>query len=136
MDEALVNVLRRHRLHITGARISILSLFEKLDDGLTCRQIERYLGESADRATIYRTLQLFLKKGIIHCVPTTSAIVVYALCRMRGPGSLSDHAHFICEGCGKTYCLEATGIPEVHLPENFSMTGRDLVMRGKCDSCK
>ncbi|HVU94712.1 MAG TPA: transcriptional repressor [Puia sp.] len=136
MNEDFSAVLRKHRLLITDARMQMLALFNSRSDGLTGADIEGNLARSINRVTIYRNLQVFCKKGIIHCVPTPDPTVVYALCPGKGLRQSPDHVHFICDDCGKSYCLEDIGIPSVKLPKDFTMNQRDLIMRGRCSSCK
>lgn len=51
--------------------------------------------------------------------------------------SLDDmHVHFHCEVCGTTYCLKDMRIPEVELPEGFSMESVNFMIKGICPSCK
>ena len=91
-------ILKRNSLSITDGRIKILELFYASDGALAHADIEKNAGLVLDRVTVYRTLQTFVEKGIIHQVPTTDNSVLYALCRQNcANGHHHDnHVHFVC----------------------------------------
>ena len=99
--------------------------------------IEKKTGEKFDRVTIYRTLQTFVEKGIIHTIPTADNSVLYALCKDEcSSGHHHDnHVHFICDKCNITYCLDSVVTPEVNLPEGFKPQLIDVVVTGVCKNC-
>src|SRR6476469_11132703 len=109
----LNDILRRKHLSVTDSRKKILSLFLNTKDALAHGDIERKAGEKFDRVTVYRTLQTFVEKGIIHTIPTPDNSIRYALCKDECfEGHHHDnHVHFICDNCGTTYCLENITIP-------------------------
>ena len=72
----MADILRRNHLSITESRKKILSLFLATPDALTHGDIERKAGEKFDRVTVYRTLQTFVEKGIVHTIPTAENTVL------------------------------------------------------------
>ena len=75
------DILKRNSLSITDGRMKILELFYNSDGALAHADIEKKTGLAVDRVTVYRTLQTFVEKGIIHQVPTTDNSILYALCK-------------------------------------------------------
>jgi Fur family ferric uptake transcriptional regulator len=138
MEIQVENILRRNSLSITESRKKILHLFFNMPGALAHADIERRAGEKFDRVTVYRTLQTFVEKGIIHTIPTTDNSVRYALCKNDcTEGHHHDnHVHFICLQCGNTLCLEDVIVPEVRLPKGFSANATELVVKGICKDCK
>lgn len=136
MSEAL-HILKRHQLSNTDSRRTVLEVFLQSESALAHQDIERETGERFDRVTIYRTLQTFIDKGIVHTIPTADNGTRYALCRENcSEGHHHDnHVHFICDACGKTSCLDDVAIPSVRLPEGFSVTKIDMVVNGICVEC-
>lgn len=136
MSEAL-HILKRHQLSNTDSRRTVLEVFLQSESALAHQDIERETGERFDRVTIYRTLQTFIDKGIVHTIPTADNGTKYALCRENcSEGHHHDnHVHFICDVCGKTSCLDDVAIPSVRLPEGFSVTKIDMVVNGICVEC-
>ena len=98
------DILKKNKLSVTDGRKKILDLFLARDGALAHADIERFTGEMFDRVTVYRTLQTFVEKGIIHLIPTTDNSILYALCKENcEEGHHHDnHVHFICDGCSKT----------------------------------
>ena len=137
MSNLAYQVLKRNQLSVTESRIQILELFYNKNNALEHNDIEKVTGEKFDRVTIYRTLQTFVEKGIIHTIPTADNSVRYALCKDAcTEGHHHDnHVHFICDECGTTYCLEAVTVPEVRLPKGFHPTLIEVVVSGKCKNC-
>ena len=137
MQERIADLLKRNQLSITDSRKKILELFQKSGGALAHADIEKISGQHFDRVTIYRTLQTFVDKGIIHTIPTADNSVLYALCKDEcSAGHHHDnHVHFICDECGTTYCLDHVTIPAIDLPQGFKAKQTDLVMSGVCNKC-
>jgi Fur family transcriptional regulator, ferric uptake regulator len=138
MSEAVRELLKNHRLSVTDSRLQVLNLFYDAHGALAHSDIEKKAGEKMDRVTIYRTLQTFEEKGIIHTIPTADNSIKYALCKERcEEGHHHDnHVHFICEECGKTICLDDVLVPEVKLPKGFLPHKSNMVVNGLCKDCQ
>lgn len=138
MGAAVQDILKNNNLSVTEGRVNILGLFLDAKGALSHAEIEKKVGKTFDRVTIYRTLHTFLDKGLIHSIPTLDNSVVYALCKDEccEGHHLDNHAHFVCDKCGTTYCLEDVSIPNVKLPKGFTVKQRDLLLNGKCSNCK
>ncbi|MEO6547449.1 MAG: transcriptional repressor [Ferruginibacter sp.] len=134
----VLNILKKSKLSITDSRKKILQLFLSSGGALAHADIEKFTGEIFDRVTVYRTLQTFVEKGIIHHIPTTDNSILYALCKDNcEEGHHHDnHVHFICDVCCKTICLEDVIIPQVKLPKGFMPKHAEMVVSGVCDDCK
>ena len=74
-------ILKHSQLSVTESRKKILHLFQASPGALAHADIENHTSDQYDRVTIYRTLQTFLEKGIIHAIPTADNSVRYALCK-------------------------------------------------------
>jgi len=132
----LNDILHRRQLSSTESRRKILSLFLHSHDALTHGDIEKEVGEKYDRVTIYRTLQTFEEKGIIHTIPTAENAVKYALCKECEDGHHhDDHVHFICTACDRTICLDDVISPKIDLPEGYQAENVQVVIHGVCKEC-
>lgn len=138
MDIQINDILRKNQLSVTGSRKRILELFLASNGALAHGDIEKKTGEKFDRVTVYRTLQTFLEKGIIHTIPTADNTVLYALCKDNcSEGHHHDnHVHFVCRECGTTTCLPDITIPEVKLPKGFTPEECQMVVTGLCKECR
>ena len=137
MKNEIAEILKRNELSITESRTKILELFKHANSALAHADIEKKTNEHFDRVTIYRTLQTFVEKGIIHTIPTSDNSVLYALCKddCTEGHHHDNHVHFICEKCSTTYCLDHVIIPDLNLPEGFLPKQSDLVISGICNKC-
>lgn len=138
MEAKINHLLKRNQLNVTDSRKKILELFLNTSGALEHSDIEKKSGERFDRVTIYRTLQAFLEKGIIHIIPTADNSVRYALCKSDcTEGHHHDnHVHFVCSVCGSTICLADITIPEVKLPAGFRPLEYQMVVNGVCKGCE
>ena len=132
------DILRRNSLSVTDSRKKILNLFLNVQGALAHGDIEKKAGEKFDRVTVYRTLQTFVEKGIIHTIPTTDNSVRYALCKDNcSEGHHHDnHVHFICIQCGTTLCMEDVVVPEIKMRKGFSINEIEVVVKGICLDCQ
>ena len=138
MEKAILDILKKNRLSITDSRARILELFLSQSGALAHGDIEKRTGERFDRVTVYRTLNSFLNKGIIHTIPTADNSIRYALCKENcEEGHHHDnHVHFVCDGCGNTICLDEVTIPQIQLPVGFRPKQVEMIVSGKCDACE
>jgi Fur family ferric uptake transcriptional regulator len=138
MESRITNILRHNRLSVTDSRQKILNLFLTNTGALAHADIEHKAGQRFDRVTVYRTLQTFVEKGIIHTIPTSDNSVKYALCKndcFEGHHH-DNHLHFVCAVCGKTECLDEFVIPAVKLPRNYTASNIEIVVNGTCSACR
>ena len=136
IQNRLNDILRRKHLSVTDSRKKILSLFLSSHDALAHGDIEKKAGEKFDRVTIYRTLQTFVEKGIVHTIPTADNAIKYALCKECDEGHHhDDHVHFICSSCEKTICLDDIVSPQINLPEGYRSENVQVVINGVCKDC-
>lgn len=138
LDNKVNSVLKSNKLSVTGSRRKILQLFLEQPGALAHGDIEKKAGEKFDRVTIYRTLQTFVDKGIIHTIPTADNSIRYALCKDEcSEGHHHDHhIHFVCTSCQNTYCLDDVVTPEIKLPKGYMANQVEVVVEGICKKCK
>lgn len=137
IDKRIAELLKRNSLSITDSRKKILHLFLEQTGALAHGDIEKRAGEKFDRVTVYRTLQTFVDKGIVHTIPTADNSIRYALCKDEcSEGHHHDHhVHFVCSTCNNTYCLDDVVTPEIKLPKGYSAEQVEVVVEGTCKNC-
>ncbi len=138
IDNRVGELLKRNSLSVTDSRKKILQLFLEQAGALAHGDIEKRAGEKFDRVTVYRTLQTFVDKGIIHTIPTADNSIRYALCKDEcSEGHHHDHhIHFVCNNCHNTYCLDDVVTPEIKLPKGYAAEHVEVVVEGICKNCK
>ncbi len=89
-----------------------------------------------DKSTIFRTINLFHEKKIIHNFDDGSGSMKYSVCQDDCDCSADDsHIHFYCNYCKKAFCLEDVVIPKLQLPEGMEMEDVNFVIKGYCGKC-
>ena len=137
MDTDIKEILKRNQLSVTASRERILHLFLEGTGALAHGDIEKKAGSKFDRVTVYRTLQTFVEKGIIHAIPTADNSIRYALCKDNcEEGHHHDHhIHFVCTNCKNTYCLDDIVTPDIKLPAGYSSSHIEVLAEGICINC-
>lgn len=138
IDTQVDGLLKKNSLSITDSRKKILYLFLEQTGALAHGDIEKKAGEKFDRVTVYRTLQTFVDKGIIHTIPTADNSILYALCKDEcSEGHHHDHhIHFVCTHCSNTYCLDDVVTPDIKLPKGYAAKHVEVVVKGICKNCQ
>jgi len=138
ITQQIQQLLKKNQLSITESRSKILELFLQQNGALAHADIEKKSGSGFDRVTVYRTLQTFVEKGIIHTIPTADNSILYALCKDECTGGHhhDHHVHFVCKECGNTICLEDITVPDVKLPAGYQATQVEVVVNGVCKDCR
>ena len=137
MSEAIKELLKKNHMSVTDSRLQILDMFYHAPGALAHADIEKKASDKIDRVTIYRTLQTFEEKGIIHTIPTADNSVKYALCKDQcAEGHHHDnHVHFVCDNCGNTICMDEVTVPLIKLPNGYEMRQVEMVVSGRCREC-
>jgi Fur family transcriptional regulator, ferric uptake regulator len=135
---ASAQLLKAQQLRITDMRIKVLDLFLSHQEALSQNDLENSLSE-ADRITLYRTLRTFEESGLIHRAIDGTDKQKYALCKhtqCKPNQHFDHHAHFHCDDCGKTTCVEDIAAPTLSPPPGFSISKTHLVIHGTCRNCR
>ena len=131
-------ILERNRLRKTNCRTQVLQIF--LDHpqlGLSENFVEAEIEGEFDRATIYRTLNTFLSKGVLHTIYDEKNAVKYALCsdHCSDGDHNHDHLHFKCVNCGQTSCMDNMPITPQKLPKGYKKIEANYLIIGVCGNC-
>ncbi|MBI1182800.1 transcriptional repressor [bacterium] len=132
-----IDLLKSHKLRKTPGRIDILEEFMENNFALSHRDIENSLGNKYDRVTLYRIMSGFEECGLIHRVFDGESAIKYALCSTDCDSGHhhDEHIHFLCDKCGKTYCLNFE-LPEIVLPKSYQLQELNVLAKGICENCK
>ena len=130
-------LLSNYGLRNTAFRKKLLKLFQNSESTLTVENIKDKIGRKNDKVTIYRALSSFEKSGLIHQVPDKNNVSRYALCTSTcNPSNHTNHhAHFICDHCDNTLCLEDIDLPKIKTIKGFKFKKTELIIQGSCPKC-
>jgi Fur family ferric uptake transcriptional regulator len=130
------DLLEKHRLKKTEARLRVLAMLASKNFATSQPDLEEVMVD-VDRATLYRILNAFEEKGIIHKVFDLNGTANYALCKSscEEHHHHDEHLHFNCVVCNNVYCLDDLDIPELNLPAGFKSLNFSLSATGICPKC-
>ncbi len=129
-------ILKKHNLRITDCRIDVLERFYSNRHALSMRTLETEL-EDYDRVTLYRTINSFVEKGVLHRIPNESGSASFGICAetCTAEKHAHNHVHFKCNNCGHIDCLPSYSVPFVDLP-GYEIMDSNLIISGTCKVCK
>lgn len=120
----------------TSNRILVMKELMKATNPVNLADLEILLGFTLDKASIFRVLELFAEKDVVHVIEDGSRSLKYELCQGNTHHTIADqHVHFYCEQCKETYCIPCIKVPVVELPEGFQTHAINYVVKGICPKC-
>jgi len=119
--------LKKRGLRCTDPRLRTLDVILAGDRPLSHAEIEERLEPRLDRVTLYRVLGDLTGSGLLQRITTGGAA--------RYGASDHPHAHFTCDACGVTTCLETVPVPRPALPVPYVLEGVELNLSGLCPGC-
>ncbi|MEE9361930.1 MAG: transcriptional repressor [Cellulophaga sp.] len=137
MDASFENsLLQKKRIKETPIRLLVLRFFIKNNTAFSLKDIEDELFYS-DKSTIFRTLKLFEKEGILHGIISSDGIKSYALCADDCDGVLHNdhHAHLKCKKCKSIFCIPVDLEIFNNLDKDYLVTDIQVYMNGICKDC-
>lgn len=130
------NILESLQIRPTANRILVVKELSQATHPVSLADIEASLNYSMDKASIFRVLELFAAKDLVHVIEDGSRALKYELCHNGAHHSIDDqHVHFYCERCHETYCLESVNIPSVAIPEGYRPHAVNYLIKGLCPKC-
>lgn len=120
----------------TANRILVIRELLKASRPISMTDLESIFDHTVDKTSIFRVLELFAQKEIVHVIEDGSRSLKYELCRSHPCHTISDqHAHFFCERCKEIFCLPDIRMPIVELPEGYQPHAINYVIKGLCPGC-
>jgi Fur family ferric uptake transcriptional regulator len=130
------DMLQKHKLKKTAARLRVLSMMYSKNTATSQPDLESVMND-IDRVTLYRILNVFEEKGIIHKVFDLNGTANYAVCHSDCIENHhhDEHLHFNCTHCKNVYCLNELNLPKLTLPAGFEPATFTLYASGLCPKC-
>ncbi len=137
-NERFAPLLRRNTLKVTQPRLRVLQIISEKETAISQPELEKLLGDSIDRVTLYRVLATFEEKGILHKIFDLHGTATYALCSTdcNEHHHQDEHVHFICTACNSIYCLEDFKMPKINLPDGYQLHAIGVNAVGLCAQCR
>jgi Fur family transcriptional regulator, ferric uptake regulator len=135
-------LLRRSGLRRTPVRVGVMEVLTRGRRPMSVPQILGKLRGAADTVTVYRTLNTFARKRLVHRVRGEDRSWLYALsdAAVDSPRPEHLHPHFVCDGCGKVECLGGARIPpslvaSLGVSPGYDVSYPEVVLHGTCPKC-
>ncbi|HZF00257.1 MAG TPA: transcriptional repressor [Planctomycetota bacterium] len=125
----IVALLRLHGIHPSAQRVAVgeyvLDTEEHPSADEAWSRVKKKFPRIS-RATVYNTLNLFVKKGLLHSLALAEGKLVF-------DPKMDRHHHFIDESTGKIYDLpwESLSVSDVDGLHGFEVRQYQVVVRGK-----
>jgi Fur family transcriptional regulator, ferric uptake regulator len=130
---------------LTQPRVAVLSALLKFNHAASHLELASAIGKlhAIDRVTVYRVLDWLVSVGLAHRIAGDDRVWRFVANLDAASNGASakqslhhQHAHFTCNACGQTFCLDAVQ-PKVNvkLPAGFISSEVDVKLRGRCAHC-
>lgn len=133
MIRKAMSLLDEHRVEATPARVRILSTVMGADIPLEVTDVAAHVGDAAHLATIYRTLEMYVKVGLLERVNFQEG-------KFRYEYVSRHHHHAVCEQCGKIEDVEDEGIEQIESrikkDSGFMVRKHVIELFGICNKCQ
>lgn len=135
--ERFTQLLRRHKLKVTQPRLRVLEIIARKEAAISQPELERVLGKTVDRVTLYRVLAVLEEKGILHKIFDLQGTATYALCSPACDEHEHHdrHVHFICSICNSIFCLDEINLPKIQVPTGYQLQHVGINAVGVCAAC-
>ena len=132
---SIKKLLKTKNLRVTKLRTALLENLANLSKAVSYQEIQNSLIKF-DRITLYRTLNTFIERGILHKITFEDHQNFYALC---GTDCTTDrhkhqHVHFQCNQCKEVSCLEAKEPIQLAISNHF-VDDIEITASGLCQEC-
>lgn len=130
--EGILERLEEEGHRLTGPRRAILEALVRRADGFTVEELHRGVA-SAGRATIYRTIRLLVRMGVLCKLAMLDGKPLYSLAQA------GHHHHAVCLTCGAVTDIYRCGVDilleNVQVATGSRIMGHRLEVYVLCSSC-
>jgi len=127
--------LLEHGIKPTSNRVLVFRILLNSNRPLSIHEINDKI-PTLDKSSIFRVLTLFKSNHLVHVVNADETASYYELCLSHNEETDDDvHVHFLCEKCGKLYCIREIKPFMPELPDGFSPYSVSMVIKGVCPFC-
>ena len=123
-------LLKQIGLKATAPRLCIYEILKNSGSPVSADYIYGKSKKSADRASIYRTLNSFIKLGICDEVNLKEGFLRYEL-----KNEDTHHHHIRCDNCGRIECIDICIKDEVEKITKFKINDHSIEFTGICPRC-
>lgn len=134
MDKSYCQALKDAGQSVTRPRLLVFEALHQSDGPVARAQLAAKLEGQLDRATVYRTIDVFKRLGFVREVPGGWRQLVEL-----GDRFDPHHHHLTCTACGKAVVFEDKGLEAqlvgVARQQGYVLESHQLELTGRCQSC-
>ena len=135
-----IRLLHDAGLRVTPVRQGVLSILGKSKTPMDVPALLAQLPAQTDAVTVYRTLNTFTRKKMVHRVRGEERSWRYAL-GQASEGPEHQHPHFVCEQCGRVECLAGAEVPTalakaMKVDRGYAVHYTEVIVHGQCVRCR
>lgn len=129
METDFPSLLRAHGIQPSAQRLAVADYVLRTEDHPSADQVFAKVGESLpmlSRATVYNTLNLFVKKGLLRALVLSEGKVVF-------DPKTEPHHHFIDDQSGEIHDVpwDALDVRKVDALKGLNVREYQVVLRGR-----
>ena len=133
--QLLEKVLRENNYSVTAARQRVFQLLLGQEPQFMHQLLAR-AGDTVDRVSIYRTIELYERLGIVHRIP-----IGWKYKLELSDIFLAHHHHISCLACGKVTAIKEDEslerlIEKMSAAAHFRLQAHQLELQGYCQNCQ
>lgn len=134
LQQRLKDTLHKHEVKCTSARLAVFTALSEAHEPLALQEVVKRVN-GADRASVYRTLELFEKLRIV------DTVLIGWKKRFELAAPFKNHHHHIyCEPCGKVVSIDSPSleriIKTISEQKGFRLRQHTLELSGICRECE
>jgi len=138
-EVSIEDLLAKASMRKTPVRRGVLQVLAKSADPMAVPAILEKLPEHTDAVTVYRTLNSFTRKGMVHRVRGEDRTWRYAISGAK-QAVPHQHPHFVCRDCGRVECIEQANISDrfvrsIPVDTGYRVEYAEMLLHGLCARC-
>jgi Fur family ferric uptake transcriptional regulator len=127
-------------LRRTPIRLAVLAILSRDRQPQSAAGIIELLPAGIDKVTLYRTLNTFTRKKLVHRVRGDDQVWLYGI-GTADRAARHGHAHFVCDECGTVECLTDRPRAEpaarrAKLRPGYRVEYSEVLVHGTCPDCQ
>lgn len=124
----MIEYFKSKNIKLTKQRKLVFETIEKLEEA-NLKDIQKICGKEMDNSTIYRIIDLFLKKGMINRNIDNSNNLVYTI-------NKEEHKHYIyCVECHNKELIDICPIDSIK-DTGYKLLSHQIRIDGICSECQ
>ncbi len=137
-DKIIAAILKQHDVYVTHTRLLVFKVMQEHKGTINVSELHKLTAFKLNRISVYRTLQLFLKKGLIFYVPDPIGWPKYIIKDFSANRTIlqDTQAYYLCEECGVVQIIELVKDITDAIPMDLKVNSCQIILEGKCIACE